>query len=104
VSASIPLHLVAGVTQEQATSAITTAFKAHLATRTPAKPLTVDSLVAGLRDDTRYAIARDEVLVTVEAAGGRFVQLTDAAGTYAPVVNERLTTGTLDIGVREGGA
>lgn len=104
VSASIPLHLVAGVTREQATSAITTAFKAHLATRTPGMPLTVDSLVAGLRDDTRYAIARDEVLVTVEAAGGRFVQLTDAAGTYVPVVNERLTTGALDISVREGGA
>lgn len=99
---SLPLHLVPGVTQAEAQAAIDLAVEAYLATRGPEAPLSVDGLVAAVRDDTRYALARAEVLVTVETHDGRFQQLTDGVGQYAPAAHETLLRGAVDLAVREG--
>lgn len=101
VGARLPIHLAAGVTAANATSAIQLAVQSHVSTRKPDAPLTVDSLLAGIRDDSRYAAVRKEVLVTVES-NGRFLQLTDGTGAYTPAVGETLQKGDVQIEVREG--
>lgn len=102
VSMTLPLHLVGQTSEAEATAAIESGVTAHLATRAPGSPLTVDSLASAIRDDTRFTLVRAEVLVTVEAQGGAFRQLADAAGSYEPTANESLTKGTVSIDVREG--
>lgn len=101
VSALIPIHLVAGVTQTQATNALTPALDTYLASRNVGLPLDVDGLIAAIRDESRYAVVRAEVIVTVEG-GGRFLQLTDGVGAYALATNERLQKDVVTIDVREG--
>lgn len=101
VSASLTLHLQAGITQTQAQQALDNAMAAHLATRAPDAPLSFDSLAAALRDDSRYALVRDASTVTVEA-GDRFFQLSDGVGSYAPAPNETLRKQALELQVREG--
>ncbi len=101
VSAAIPVRLLAGVTLADATSAIDLAFGTFLATRSPAAAITVDGLLAAIRDDTRFAAVRAETIVTVESQG-TFVQLTDGVGSYVPALNETVRKGTLDIQPREG--
>ncbi|MDM0110704.1 baseplate J/gp47 family protein [Variovorax sp. J22R133] len=102
VSALLVLHLTAGTTQAQAQQALDNAMASHLATRAPDAPLSFDSLAAALRDDTRYALVRDESTVTVES-GDRFFQLSDGVGNYAPAPNETLRKQSLDLQIREGG-
>lgn len=99
----LPLRLVAGVTQAQAQAAIGLAVDAFLATRGPEAPVSVDRLVAAVRDDTRYAIVRAEALLTLETHDGRFMQLTDGTGEYVPAANETVRKGTVALEVREGG-
>ena len=70
----------------------------------PEGTLTVDGVVAAVRDDTRYALTRAEVLLTIETADGRFLQLTDGTGSYAPVTSETLQRGALAVDIREGKA
>lgn len=103
VSAQLPVHLAAGVTEAQASSAIDKALTSHLATRAADAPLTFDSLAAAIRDDTRFGIVRADAVVTVEV-GSRFFQLTDGVGSYAPAPSERLERAALNIDVREGAA
>jgi uncharacterized phage protein gp47/JayE len=102
VSATLPVHLAPGVTLAQATEAIALALDGFLASRRVDAPLTVDALAAAIRDDTRFALVRADVIVTVEG-GGRFLQLTDGLGSYAPGTNETLAKGVVDIPPREGG-
>lgn len=102
VNATVPIHLAAGVTLTQATEAITVALTSFLASRRADAPLTVDALAAAIRDDSRFALVRGDVIVAVEG-GGRFLQLTDGLGTYAPATNETLQKGVIDIQPREGG-
>jgi hypothetical protein len=99
----LPVHLAPGVTAAQVNAAIKTAVDAHLATRGPAAPLTLDGLAAGIRDDTRFALVRSDASVSVEG-GGRFLQLTDRVGSYAPAPGETLVAGEVSVDVREGGA
>lgn len=102
VSAMLPIHLVAGVTLAQASNAITLALNSYLSSRRPDAPLNVDGLAAAIRDDTRFALVRQDVIVTVESSG-RFMQLTDGVGVYAPAPNETLQKGPVNIEPREGG-
>jgi uncharacterized phage protein gp47/JayE len=102
VHAVLPLHLVAGVTLTDASQAIHLAMDGYLSSRRPDAPLTVDGLVAAIRDDTRFALVRAQIVVTVES-GGRFLQLTDGVGSYAPAANETLTKGEVSINPLEGG-
>lgn len=102
VSAILPIHLTPGTTRADAQQAIERAFVSHLGTRAADAPLTLDSLAAAIRDDTRFALVRAEALVTVES-GERFFQLSDGVGSYAPAPHETLRKAQLDLDVREGG-
>lgn len=102
VSAHLPIHLVAGVTEANATQAIQMAVDAHLDSRKPDAPLTFDSLAAAIRDDTRFALIRSEATITVQTADGRFRQLTDGVGSFAPGPNESLKRDTMTVEPREG--
>jgi hypothetical protein len=102
VSALLPIHLVAGVTTADATAAINTAFDGHLASRGPEDSLTVDGLATAIRDDARFALVREDVVVTVETPTGQFQQLADGIGEYTPAENETLQRATVDIEIREG--
>lgn len=102
VSAMLPLHLTPGTTQANARQAIDSAFTSHLTTRSSDAPLTLDSVAAAIRDDSRFALVRNEATITVES-GTRFFQLTDGVGSYAPAPNETLQKDQLNLDVREGG-
>jgi hypothetical protein len=102
VGATLPIHLAPGVTLQQASDAIVLALDGHLASRRADAPLTVDGLAAAIRDDTRFALVRADVVVTVESTTG-FVQLTDGVGQYVPASNETLVKGAIDVQPREGG-
>jgi Baseplate J-like protein len=102
VSATLPIHLVTGVTLADASQAIQLAIDAHLASRRADAPLTLDGLAAAIRDDTRFALFRKEALVTVES-DSTFRQLTDGIGSYAPAANETLRKESINIPPREGG-
>jgi len=102
VSAMLPVHLTPGTTQANAQQAIESALTSHLATRSSDAPLTLDSVAAAIRDDSRFALIRNQATVTVES-GTRFFQLTDGVGSYAPAPNETLLKDQLNIDVREGG-
>lgn len=100
VSAIIPVHLLSGVTLADATSAMDLALLSYLASRNPSQAITVDGLLAAIRDDTRFAVVRAEVMVTVES-GTSFAQLTDGVGTHLPAMNETVRKGVLDVQPRE---
>ena len=109
VDVVLPVHLQPGVTVAGMTEAVRLAAQAHLDAVSGAggasggpTALTVDGLAAAIRDDTRFALVRGDVLVTVES-GGRFLQLTDEAGSYPAQPNESLKLRQLDVDVREGG-
>ena len=102
VSAMLPVHLTPGTTQANAQQAIESALTSHLATRSSDAPLTLDSVAAAIRDESRFGLIRNQATVTVES-GTRFFQLTDGVGSYAPAPNETLLKDQLNIDVREGG-
>lgn len=102
VTVDLPLHLVAGVTLDQATTAIEQAVGAYLAERGPEKPLTVADLLDTIRDDATFAAVRTETLVTVEDASGLFQQLSDGVGSYTPAANETLQETAVNIDPQEG--
>lgn len=103
VNAMLPVHLVPGVTVVEASAAITAALTSHLGGRGPTAALTFDGMAAAIRDDTRFALVRSDAALTVEG-GGRFLQLTDAVGSYTPAPGETLNTGDVGVEPREGGA
>ncbi len=98
----LPLHLVAGVTEAQAQSALETALTAYLAGRGPSAPVSVDTLAASIRDDSRYALVRDEATITIEK-GDTFMQLADAQGQYVPATGETMEKQAVNLDIREGG-
>lgn len=100
VTMSLPLQLVGATTKEQAQSRIEANAATLLASRNATAPLTFDALATALRSDTEYALVRADGLVTVESGGGKFLQVTDAGGSYAPATNETLIKGTISIDVR----
>jgi hypothetical protein len=102
VTATLPLHLAPEITLTQASDAIQVALNGFLASRRTDTPLTVDAMAAAIRDDSRFALVRANVILTVES-GTRFLQLTDGLGSYAPATNETLLKGNIDIQPREGG-
>jgi len=100
VTMSLPLQLVGATTQAQARSRIEANAATFLATRSATAPLSFDALATALRSDSEYALVRADALVTVESAGGKFMQLTDFGGSYAPASNETLVKGAISIEVR----
>ena len=101
VDVMLPVHLKTGVTQANAEAAVTATLDGYLAQVAPDKPLTVDALLAAVRDESRFGAVRSEVVVTV-TTGDRFLQLTDGQGSYQPAPGESMARGTLSLDVREG--
>ncbi len=100
--ADVSVRLAAGVTAAEARSAIEMAFASHLAQRGADRPLTADGVIAALRDETRYVMIRAALVVTVETSDGRFVQLSDGVGSYAPAEGEKIAKGTVSVRIEEG--
>jgi hypothetical protein len=97
----LPVHLVSKTTLGEATDAIALSLENYLQSRAPGADLTVDGLAAAIRDDSRFALVRKEVVVTV-STNGSFLQLTDGLGAYTPRENESLAKGDIGIDPREG--
>ena len=103
VDVHLPVRLVAGVTAAEATTALTAAATSWLAGLGPGQAITVDALLAAVRDDTRFQLLRAESAVTTECAG-RFLQLTDGVGSHAIATGDQVTVRSTVVDVREGGA
>jgi uncharacterized phage protein gp47/JayE len=101
VDANLPAHPVPGVTAAEVTSTITTRVESWLRQLTPGSTITVDALVAAVRDDSRYVLVRADVAVVVEAAD-RFLQLSDGVGAYPVAPGDTATARSVVVDVREG--
>jgi hypothetical protein len=101
VDLHLPAHPVAGVTAAEASRTITGRAESWLRQLTAGSTITVDALVAALRDDTRYVLVPDEVAVIVEAAD-RFLQLSVGIGAYQLAVDDTATARSVVVDVREG--
>lgn len=102
IDVQVPVQLVAGVTAADAESAINSAAQSWAGGLEPGDVISVDSLVAALRDDTRYAIAREDTVVSTEAAD-RFLRLADGIGGHPLAPNDRAALQPVVVDVREGG-
>ncbi|MET0662493.1 MAG: baseplate J/gp47 family protein [Ilumatobacteraceae bacterium] len=99
----LPVHLVAGVTAAEAESAIDPAAQSYVnGLSGGSTPITVDGLIAALRDDTRYVIVRTDTSVTAEA-GDRFLQLADGVGAQPVGPDDTVILRSISVDVREGG-
>jgi hypothetical protein len=92
----LPVLPEVGVSMADIRDSISLALASHLSSRGPTAGLSVDELAAAVRDDTRFALDRALATVTIEHQG-RFVQLTDGAGSYQPGEAEKLQLRTLEI-------
>lgn len=101
VSVIVPVHLVGATTEADATDTLKKSVASYVAKGAPDLPLSVDGLVGAIRDDSRFAIIRAEVVLTVEK-GDRFFQLVDRSGSYTPTASEGLVVGDVGVQVREG--
>lgn len=101
VSVIVPVHLVGSTTEADANTLLKTSVAAYVAKGAPDVPLSVDSLVGAIRDDSRFAIVRGEVVLTVEK-GDRFFQLVDRSGSYTPSPSEGLVVGDVGVQIRTG--
>jgi uncharacterized phage protein gp47/JayE len=101
VSVILPLHLVGGTTEADATDTLNKSVAAYVAKSGSDLPLSVDGLMGAVRDDSRFALIRAEAVMTVEN-GDRFRQLIDGSGSYTPAPNEGLVVGDVGVQVREG--
>jgi hypothetical protein len=104
VSASLPVHLAAGSTPGPVSAQIAQRLRGHLSTRRPDAPLTLDGVASAIRDDAKFALVRAAATLTIETADGRFLQLTDGVGSYAPAAQETLRDGDLAVTPEAGGA
>lgn len=101
VDVHLPVHPVAGVTSDEVSSTITSRVESWLRQLTAGTAITVDALVAALRDDTRYVLVRADIAVVVEAAD-RFLQLSDGVGAYPLAPGDTATARSVAVDVREG--
>ena len=102
VNAIVPYIPVAGVTEQEARDALQLAFDSFISTRSAGNLITVDELAAVLRDDSRYALVRADMIVTVEVEE-TFLQLTDGLGSFNPEADDSLGKGNVSFELREGG-
>lgn len=102
LDALVPVHLLAGVTVTEATEALQTAAGTYARGLAGGSTITVDGLVAALRDDSRYAIVRAQVSLRTEA-GDRFLQLADGVGAQPVGPADQVALRSIGVDVREGG-
>ncbi len=97
----VPLFLQPGTSEADAMTTIDSAYNSFLQLASSTATLTVDALVAAIRDDTRYVILREETTLTVEV-DGTFQQLSDGLGEYVPLGGETIQKGDVALDIREG--
>ncbi|MCP4624972.1 MAG: hypothetical protein GY850_15815 [bacterium] len=102
VDAIVPYIPVSGVTEQEARDALKLALDSFISTRSTGNIITVDELAAALRDDSRYALVREDMIVTVEVEE-TFLQLTDGLGSFAPEADDSISKGDVTFELREGG-
>lgn len=98
----VPLHLTGTTTQAEAQDALTRSVTAWLGKVGSSLPITVDGMLGNVRDDGRYAIVPDDVVLSLERDDGRFWQLGAHQGSYTPAPGEQIRMGKLDVQVRTG--
>jgi hypothetical protein len=59
-------------------------------------------MIGAVRDESRYAVRRADVVATFEAAG-RFTRLTDGQGNFVLLQGQTVTLRTFAANVLEGG-
>lgn len=101
VDVLLPILLRPGVTAVEATSAVKAAAQSWAGTLDAGAAITVDGLVAGVRDESRYAIVRRDATVTTEAAE-RFLHLTDRVGSHPVGPGDVIVLRNVNVDVREG--
>ena len=102
VDAFLPILLGSGVTAEEATTAVKAATQSWAGSLRAGTVISVDALLAAVRDDTRYALVRTEATVTTEAAE-RFLHLTDGVGNHPIGPSDEVVLRNVNVDVREGG-
>lgn len=102
ISAIIYYLPVAGVTQDEAEASLQLAYDSFVASRSASNIITVDELAAGLRDETRYALIREDIILTVEVEE-TFLQLSDGLGSFTPRNNDSVSSGNVSFDSIEGG-
>ena len=98
----VPLHLIGATTQAEAQDALTRSVTAWLAKLGASLPITVDNLLGNVRDNSRYVIVPDAVVLNLERDDDRFWQLTAGQGSYTMAAGEQVKLGKLDVQVRIG--
>lgn len=102
VDARVPIQLAAGVTGAEAESAINMAAQSWANLLKPGDVITVAALIAAVRDESRFAVVREDVSMTTEAAD-RFIQLVDGVGGHPLAPNDTVSLTSIGVDVREGG-
>jgi uncharacterized phage protein gp47/JayE len=102
VHAVLPLHLVGTTTQAEAQDALTRSVTSWLTKVGASLPITVDGMLGNVRDNSRYAIVPDAVVLNLERDDDRFWQLTSGQGSYSPATSEQVKPGKLDVQLRVG--
>ncbi len=102
MDAIVPYIPAGGVTEQEARDALQLAFDSFITTRSAGNVITVDELAAALRDDSRYALVREDMIVTVEVEE-TFLQLTDGLGSFKPEADDNISTGDVSFELKEGG-
>lgn len=102
VDVVLPIILGPGVTADEATTAVKVTTQSWAGSLRAGAAISVDALLAAVRDDTRYALVRADTTVTTEA-GERFLHLTDGVGSRPVSTSDRVVLRNVDVDVREGG-
>lgn len=97
----VPLYLLPGITFADASAALNSAAADWVAGRDETRPIDVDSLMARLRDDTRYQLVRAETAVTTEV-DGQFMQLADGIGVHVVRATDQVFLRNLNLDLRDG--
>ncbi|PCK07951.1 MAG: hypothetical protein COA42_11740 [Alteromonadaceae bacterium] len=102
ISAMLPYIPDAGTTQADAEASLQLAYDSFISSRSPSNIITVDELAAALRDDSRYALIRESIILTVEVEE-TFLQLSDGLGSFSPQDNDSISSGDASFSLTEGG-
>ena len=92
----LPVQLQQGVALDDAITAIRLVVDPYLDAVSPTTPLTLAGLASALQASALFGLVREQSAIVIES-GGRFVQLLDDQGSYAPAAGERLRRRTLDV-------
>jgi len=102
ISAMVPYLPDAGTTQAEAEASLLLAYNSFIRSRSANNVITVDALATALRDDSRYALIREDIILTVEVEE-TFLQLSDGLGSFTPQDSDNISSGDASFSLTEGG-